>query len=139
MWSIIRVTIQEINSYWQKICREAGTQMLKIDITHPDRAALAAVEGEVDLYSSPQLRSTLLKLAAGKPPAIVVDLAGVTYMDSSGLATLIEVLQESGKYAGKFVLTSLRPEVRSVFELSRLDKVFEIYDNAEDALARLKQ
>lgn len=113
--------------------------MLKIDITHPNRAALAAVAGEVDLYSSPQLRSALLKLAAGKPPAIVVDLAGVTYLDSSGLATLIEALQESAKYAGKFVLSGLRPEVRSVFELSRLDKVFEIYDSSEDALIHLSQ
>ncbi len=108
--------------------------MLKIDITPQSAAAIVAIEGEIDLYSSPKLREALLKLTAQKTPAIVLNLDKVNYTDSSGLATLIEGLQASSKYGGKFVLTNMKDGVREVFQLSHLDKVFEIYPSPEEAL-----
>lgn len=108
--------------------------MLKIDITRQNLAAIVAIEGEIDLYSSPKLRETLLQLTGEQAPVIVLNLEKVSYTDSSGLATLIEGLQATGKYGGKFVLTSISKEVREVFQLSHLDKVFEIYNSTEEAL-----
>jgi len=63
----------------------------------------------------------------------VVDLSGVNYMDSSGVATLVEAMQISRRQSTKLVLCSLQDKVRSVFEIARLDRVFEIAPNVEVA------
>ncbi len=97
----------------------------------------ADMEGEkgvdVDLDTSPKLREKLLQLTNEKEKAILVDLSNVKYMDSSGIATLVEALQKVGKYGGRLKLTNLRDAVQDVFQLSRLDKVFDIYETYEDA------
>ena len=95
------------------------------------------VEGEnevdVDLESSPKLRKKLLELIDADEKAILVDLERVKYMDSSGVATLVEALQKVGKYGGQLKIANLRDAVKDVFELSRLDKVFDIYDTVQEA------
>jgi anti-sigma B factor antagonist len=91
-------------------------------------------EGEVDLYSSPELRKKLIELTDGEVPAILVDLRNVKYMDSSGVATLVEALQKIGKYGGQLKIANLQTAVKDVFELSRLDKVFDIYETVDMAL-----
>ena len=58
---------------------------------------------------------------------LLVDLDGVSYMDSSGVATLVEALQLMNKRRGRLKLFNLKPAIRDVFELSRLDKVFDIW------------
>lgn len=94
---------------------------------------LVQVSGEVDMSNSPTVRETLIDLTEKKVGAIVVDLERVTYMDSSGIATLVEGLQETMAYGGKFRLTSLTPKVLQVFELARLTDVFEIFTSVEQA------
>ena len=90
--------------------------------------------GEVDLSRSPELRQTLISTAAEKHPRIVIDLSGVPYMDSSGVATLVEALQAQRKGGGKMVLCGLLPKVMSIFEIARLDMVFTIVDDQDAAL-----
>lgn len=107
--------------------------MLEINTKNEDSVTIVSIEGEVDLYSSPKLRTVLLELTKSKKKAVVVDLNNVRYMDSSGVATLVEALQQIGKYKGKLKLANLRDAVKDVFELSRLDKVFDIYENIEEA------
>jgi len=92
------------------------------------------IKGDVDLYSSPQLRKQILALANKKSTRILVDFLDVTYMDSSGVATLVEALQMTKKNGGKLRLFNLGQPIRDVFELSRLDKVFEIFENEQQAL-----
>ncbi|MEA2062760.1 MAG: STAS domain-containing protein [Gemmatimonadota bacterium] len=99
-----------------------------------DAAAVISVSGDVDLYSSPEVRKAIAALSKKKVPLIVVDLAGVEYMDSSGVATLVEGLRLTGAYNGEFRIASLKPSVREVFELSRLDQVFAIFDSCDQAL-----
>ena len=94
---------------------------------------LACVNGDVDLSRSPTLRYELLELAKRKPQRLVVDLSGVNYMDSSGVATLIETLQAQRKGGGKMVLCGLQPKVRSIFEIARLDAVFKIAADCDAA------
>ncbi|RMI01654.1 MAG: anti-sigma factor antagonist [Calditrichaeota bacterium] len=108
--------------------------MINVNVRSQGSTKIVAIEGEVDLYSSPQVRDTLLEVVQQQPPAVVVDLRGVSYMDSSGLATLIEALQMIEQHSGRLLLADIRPEVREVFELSRLDSVFRIYDSVEQAL-----
>lgn len=107
--------------------------MLEIRTKSQDSVTIVEIDGEVDLYSSPDLRKILLEITQAEDKAILLDMEKVKYMDSSGVATLVEALQQVGKYEGKLKLVNLRDAVRDVFELSRLDKVFDIYDSIDEA------
>jgi len=65
---------------------------------------------------------------------LIVDLARVTYVDSSGLAVLIEGMQNVAKYGGTFAVAGLQETVRLIFEIARLDQVFQIFPTVEAAL-----
>jgi len=107
---------------------------LEVQVRRQGEAAIISISGDVDLYTSPEVRKAITRQSKKKVPLIVVNLAEVNYMDSSGVATLVEGLQLSGKYKGKFRIAGLQPSVREVFELARLDHVFSIFDNDEQAL-----
>lgn len=93
-----------------------------------DAAVTVAVKGDVTIQSSPQLRKALKPCFTASMKEIRVDLSGVSFMDSSGIATLVEGLQWSRAGGGRFVLTGLRDTVRDVFELAKLETVFEIVE-----------
>lgn len=99
---------------------------LRVDIEESDGRCLIRVEGEVDLYSSPELRKAVTRALTRASAAVGVDLSAVAYMDSSGVATLIEGLREAGKGAVEFLLVAPSPPVMKVLQLSRLDTVFAI-------------
>lgn len=94
-----------------------------------------ALHGEIDMHRSPEIKDLLQPLIQRKAPRILLDLSGVTYMDSSGLAVLIETLQRVLGYGGKLALFGLQESVRNIFEIARLDQVFEIFRDEETALA----
>jgi anti-sigma B factor antagonist len=89
---------------------------------------LITASGDVDLYSSPQLRQVVLKASKSRCAAVGVNLNAVTYMDSSGVATLVEGLKECGKKKNAFVLVAPSQAVMKVLQLARLDSVFDIRD-----------
>ena len=109
---------------------------LEINTEVVDQKVFVNIEGEVDLYSSPQVRKKIFDLVKKKVPVILINLEKVKYMDSSGVATLIEGLQQCNKYNGRFALFGLQDNVREVFELTRLDKIFEIHSDRESALKK---
>lgn len=108
--------------------------MLDIQTKTKDRAVIIEIAGEVDLYSSPQVRKVIVELTNKKKPALLINLAAVSYMDSSGVATLVEGLQRMKEYGGRLCIYNLQGSVRDVFELSRLDKVFNIFNNETEAI-----
>ena len=93
------------------------------------------LEGEIDLHVSPEVAESLRTMVANKPTALVVDLTKVTYLDSSGLAVLIEGMQNVQEYGGKFALTNVQESVQHIFEIARLDQVFQIFPDVDSALA----
>jgi anti-sigma B factor antagonist len=93
------------------------------------------LKGEIDLHVSPSVTASLNEMIEKKPERFVVDLSGVSYIDSAGLAALIEAMQKVEGYGGKFMLAGLQETVRSIFEISRLDQVFQIFPDADAALA----
>ena len=107
---------------------------MDVAIRHDGNAAIVEVRGEVDLYSSPRMREALVGLTDGRSPAVLVDLSRVEYMDSSGVATLVEGLQLARQYGGQFKLAGLAPAIRDVFRFARLEKVFDIYEDTQAAL-----
>jgi anti-sigma B factor antagonist len=96
---------------------------------------LLRVRGQVDMSTSPRLRGALKRAVEDAVTPVVVSLAGVTYMDSSGVATLVECLRGVGRYGGALVLCHLNEALRNVFAMSRLETVFDIRDTEEDALS----
>ena len=93
------------------------------------------LEGEIDLHVSPRISASLDAMIDEKPKQVVVDLTNVSYIDSSGLAVLIEGMQNVEAYGGKFLLAGLQDNVRAIFEISRLDQVFMIFPHVDAALA----
>ncbi|MBI2432090.1 MAG: STAS domain-containing protein [Candidatus Hydrogenedentes bacterium] len=99
---------------------------LTLETHGQDEAQVVRAKGEVDLYSSPQLREAILKAVEVARHEAHVDLSGVPYMDSSGVATLVEGLKAANQRQKKFVVLAPSPSVMKVLHLSRLDTVFEI-------------
>lgn len=106
---------------------------VEVRVERDGEVSVITVSGDVDLYSSPDMRKAITAQAKKKVPVIVINLQDVDYMDSSGVATLVEGLQLAGRYNGSFRIAGLKESVREVFELSRLDKVFSIYEDLGEA------
>jgi anti-sigma B factor antagonist len=98
-----------------------------IDFKKDDKQCTLYVQGDVDLSNSSELRKTILS-ALKTSPRVAVDLADVTYIDSSGIAALVEGLQYANNHNKTFRLTRLSSHVQSIIELARLDQVFTIED-----------
>jgi len=77
----------------------------------------------------------LRAIVANQPTRVVVDLAEVTYVDSSGLAVLIVAMHNTRKYGGQFSLVGMRENVRPIFQNACLDQVFAIFPDVGRALA----
>ena len=99
------------------------------------RPNVLQLEGEIDLHVSPEVAESLRPMVAKKPGVLVVDLTKVTYLDSSGLAVLIEAMQKVQEYDGKFALANVQESVKHIFEIARLDQVFQIFPDVDSALA----
>jgi anti-sigma B factor antagonist len=100
------------------------------------KISIIDISGDIDLASSPQLRAILLKeLKETKPARLALNLSAVRYIDSSGIASLIEGLKAARDAKIRYVLFSLNTTVKDVMQLSKLTKVFEIVDNEEQATA----
>lgn len=101
-----------------------------------DKTTIFDVSGDVDLATSPELRKALLhELREARVPRVVLNLKAVRYMDSSGVASLVEGLKVSRDVGARLILYGLNTTVREVLQLSKLVRVFEIYENEEQAVS----
>lgn len=107
--------------------------MLDVNIQTSSGVVVVTPSGDVDLSCSRELQSHLKRALEGKPKTLVVDLGKVPYMDSSGVATLVEAMQIARKQSTRLVLCSLQDKVRSIFEIARLDRVFTIVSDLRSA------
>ena len=89
--------------------------------------------GEIDLETSPQARKILLD-TVDRSAKILIDMASVTYIDSSGIAILVEAYQRAKKAEKQMAFICLNPTVVRVLSLARLDKVFAIHADIESAI-----
>lgn len=98
-------------------------------------ATIVDVTGDITLYNSPEIRKVLLELLKEKKtPRVIVNMLNVKYIDSAGVASLVEGLKISRDLKSTFALYGLSRTAREVLELTRLIKVFEVYNNEEEAL-----
>jgi anti-sigma B factor antagonist len=108
---------------------------IDIHVESTAQATIVAVEGEVDLYSSPGLRQEIKRQLKKKPAVLVVELSRVDYMDSSGVATLVEALKNLTRDGGRLRLAGLTDPVKQVFRFAHLDKVFDLRTTLDEALS----
>ena len=92
------------------------------------------LEGEIDLHVSSEVAESLRTMIAKRPKLVVIDLTKVTYLDSSGLAVLIEGMQKVQEYGGKFALAGVQESVQHILDIARLDQVFQIFPDVDSAL-----
>ena len=110
--------------------------MVQISSRRVDKTTIFDVSGDIDLASSPEVRNVLLhELRENRTSRVIFNLTKVRYIDSSGIASLVEGLKASRDVGSRLVLFGLSPIARQVLQLSRLLKVFEIYENEDQALA----
>jgi anti-sigma B factor antagonist len=99
---------------------------VRIETTKTANETIITVEGDIDLYSSPELRTSVLKAVPKATAGVGIHLGGVSYMDSSGVATLVEGLRSAKEHGKTFALVAPSISVMKVLELARLDSIFEV-------------
>jgi len=102
---------------------------------HPSPTVYAP-SGAIDLHVSPELRAALRTIIdEEKPKRLVVDLSGVPYIDSSGIALLIGAMQSLEHEGGVFLIAGPQEGVRMIFESAKLDQYFRLFPDVEAAVA----
>lgn len=106
---------------------------MELNIRGSDNRMVVAPSGDVDLSTSREFQRRLRAALDGRPALLIVDLGLVPYMDSSGVATLVEAMQIARRQSTRLVLCALQEKVRSIFEIARLDRVFTIVADEQSA------
>lgn len=112
---------------------DEGTPGVK-SVRSEGTATVVSLTGDVDLHSSPEVHRVLVMVAGEEPARIVLDLADVTYMDSSGVGTIVEVFRRVQAYGGRLIVVAPNPRVRSLFQITQLERIFTILDTVKEAL-----
>lgn len=98
-------------------------------------ATILDLTGEITLFNSPEIRKAVLGLLKEKRvPHLIVNMAGVPYVDSSGVASLVEGLKVARDINSRFALYGLSKSAKTVLELTHLLKIFEVHQTEEEAL-----
>ena len=114
----------------------SGSQNVIREIRNEGEAVVLKLGGEIDMRTSTGVKSKLKELFENDPRVLVVDMTEVEFMDSSGLATLVGALKWCRIHGSELRLAGLAQGVRSVFEICRLETIFQIYDSLAEALSK---
>jgi anti-sigma B factor antagonist len=109
---------------------------VKVSVRQQGQSTILDVDGQITFESTPALREQIFQALKENGP-VLVNLSKVAYMDSSGIATLVEGLKEAQSRKAVFGLFGLTKNTRNVLKLVRLDRVFRIFESEEDALRQL--
>ncbi len=110
------------------------TNGLAKEITRNSDHILIAMSGELTIHSAPDFHKSLLDLGNTANSHWVFDLQEITYIDSAGVGTLVDIFRRSKKNGSRMSLVGMNRQVRSVFEITKLDKFFPIFESVQDAL-----
>lgn len=99
-----------------------------------EKAYAVEVQGEIDVYTSPRVKETINELIDQGQYNLIIDLEGVRYIDSTGLGVLIGALKKVREHDGRILLICTNPQIKKIFNITGLVKIFEIFKNEEEAL-----
>lgn len=100
--------------------------------TSENHLPIIGLEGEVDVYTAPQLKQQMIALLEQGAKQVVVDLTNVEYLDSTALGVLIGGLKRLREAEGNLMLICPNPRIRRVFEITGLDKIFDIHNSENE-------
>ncbi len=106
---------------------------LKFQSVLEENNTIISISGDIDAYHSPKLKEEMEKFIKSETENIILNLTDVPYIDSAGLGTLVSILRESRNYKKELKLVGLRKNIKRIFEMTRLDKIFLIYDTVEES------
>jgi anti-anti-sigma factor len=112
---------------------------MEIEVREENGISIISFEGEVDISVVDSIRTKFRNLIDEKKKGILVDMSKVPYIDSSGLGMFVETMQEMAKYGGEIKLMKMTSDVRKVFELTRLNNFFKIFDEEREAVESFKK
>lgn len=107
---------------------------MKLHESQDGNVAVFHLEDEIDLHYAPVLRALFQAKSNQRCPALVVDLSGVPFIDSTGIAVLLEYLRDASDFGGRFCLAAPTDHVRHVFEIVRLDEALPIFKSTAAAI-----
>jgi len=111
---------------------------MRLKERHEDGVTIFALSGAIDLHYVPTLRSLFQAKLHERCPALIVDLSAVDFIDSTGLATLIEYHRDVGAHGGIFCLAGINPNLKAIFDVVQFDKVLAIFPSVAEAKAAIK-
>ncbi len=115
---------------------ETTSMNLKVTPRRVDEDTQALdLEGEVDVYTAPGLRQEIMDQVDGGVKHLLVNLAKVEYLDSTGLGILIGGVKRIKEQGGSLRLVGPSPRISRIFEITGLNKIFDVYGTEADALA----
>jgi anti-anti-sigma factor len=116
--------------------RAMADSTLQVGFETQGTAVVVSPQGEIGYSEATVFRTWLRKAHDAKTPRVVVDLSKVDYMNTPGVATLVESLQIAKKAKTRLILCGMNEKVFAIFKIARLDTVFEITPTAADAVAK---
>jgi anti-sigma B factor antagonist len=111
---------------------------MKVNLTHKNAVIIVEIEGRFDAFGVQAVNDEFVKISEQAHPKVIVDLGRVDFIDSMALATLVKGLKRTREKQGEFALCNLQQAVLIIFELTRLDKAFKIYDSRGAALKAMQ-
>jgi anti-sigma B factor antagonist len=97
-----------------------------IEVVEVDDAAVVSISGDLDIATAPRLRKELIELSNRGIRAVLVDLAQLEFIDSTGLGVLVSALRRFREHGGDLALQSPKPAAAKIFEMTGLANVFAI-------------
>ncbi len=107
---------------------------MELNTKHINGITVLELEGRFDAHTARPVDDFLHNATLREPAYIAVNLAGVTFVDSTALSTLVSGMKRARQRKGDLRLCCLQRPVRMIFELTRLDKAFEIFAGEDEAL-----
>lgn len=108
---------------------------MDIEVSRSGQVTLVIPKGDLDMAVADQLKQTLTEMIDKGQAKIVLDLGAVPYVDSSGLGALVAAMKRARGSGGDIKLCGLQPDVRSIFDMTRLIKVMDVHPTRAEAVA----
>ncbi|MFH1189362.1 MAG: STAS domain-containing protein [Candidatus Omnitrophota bacterium] len=109
-----------------------------IQIESKDGLTICRIEGDININNAPELKKAFTGLIGSKPSKLIVNFSKVIYIDSSGLGVLVDLLKHVKLYGGRLKVTNLSSKIKSMFEIIKFDRIFDILADEGDAVAAFK-
>jgi len=107
---------------------------VEISVEEKNGISIFRMVGDVDINTSPELKTSFDEVISGAGLKVILNLKNVDYVDSSGLATMVEILKGLRNGNGRLKLTNLSAKVKGLFEITKLTQLFDICDEEDEAV-----